>query len=195
VSESTAATPRSRPSRAWYAAALVPFVLSLIPAYILGQAAADEVAVRLEVLTDETVDLDSNDRSLYANSRDLSERARCSLRPAAGDTVDLENAAGTLSTGHEDVTWWRVAPLPSDLEDGTYALRCRARGEALDPTSFAISTSPRWGRFAFLLIAAFAIPVAAAVLGTLIFVAVLALRRRAESSDDSPTQSPIQLDE
>jgi hypothetical protein len=195
VSESTAATPRSRPSRAWYAAALVPFVLSLIPAYILGQAAADEVAVRLEVLTEETVDLDSNDRSLYANSRGLSERARCTLRSAAGDAVDLVNAAGTLSTDHEDATWWRVAPLPSDLEDGSYALRCRAGGAALDPTSFAISTSPRWGRFAFLLIAAFAIPVAAAVLGTLIFVAILALRRRAESSDDRPTRSPIQLDE
>jgi hypothetical protein len=195
VSETPAATQRTRPSRAWYAAAFVPFVLSLIPAYMLGQAAADEVAVRLEVLTDQAVDLDSDDRSIYAESEELSEQARCTLRTATGEPVDIDDEVAPLATDHGDEAWWRVATLPSDLEDGTYALRCRTGGELLEPSSFAVSSSPSWGRFALLMIAAFAIPVAAAVLGTLIFVVVLAMRRRADRPGDAPSRLPIQLDE
>ena len=195
MSETQDPAPRSRPARAWYAAAFVPFVLSLIPAYLLGQAAADEVAVRLEVFTDRAVDLDSDDRSIYAESEELSEQARCTLRTATGEPVELDDDTPPLATDQDDATWWRVAALPSDLEDGTYALRCRAGGELLEPSSFAVSTSPSWGRFALLMIAAFAIPVAAAVLGTLIFVVVLAMRRRAERTEEHSTQLPIQLDE
>jgi hypothetical protein len=186
---------RSVPSRAWYAVALLPFLLSLIPAYLLGRAAADEVDVHLEQLTEATIELNGDDRSIYATSRELSEQARCRLRSATGAAVRLDRSESHASTEQDETTWFRVASIPSDVDDGTYALRCRADGERVEPTSFALSSPPRWGRFALLMIAAFGIPVAAAVLGTLIFVAVLAMRRRADRPDGEPGSFSLQLDE
>jgi hypothetical protein len=174
---------RSRPSRAWYVLAFVPFLLSLFPAYLLGQAAADEVAVQLEVLTDRTIDVEDSDRSIYATSQQTSEQARCRLRSVTGELTPLDESVEHIRTEQDDTAWYRVARLPDDLEPGTYALRCRAGGDAVVPTSLAVSTSPRWGRFALLLLAAFGVPVAAAVLGTLILVAIIVMRRRAERDE------------
>jgi len=181
---SEAQTTRARPSQAWYVAAFVPFLLSLIPAYALGKAAADEVDVHLETLTGPTVEIGGDDRGLYTTSREQSEQATCQLRSATGKTVRLDETVSHLSTEQDDATWYRMAPLPSDIDDGTYALRCRADGARIDPTGLAVSSSPRWGRFAMLLIAAFAVPVAAAVLGTLIFVVIFTMRRRAQPTGD-----------
>lgn len=181
---SEAETTRVRPPQVWYVAAFVPFLLSLIPAYALGKAAADEVDVHLETLADPTVEIGGDDRGLYTTSRELSERATCRLRSATGRTVRLDDTVSHLSTEQDDATWYRVGPLPSDIDDGTYALRCRADGARIDPTDLAVSSSPRWGRFALLLIAAFAVPVAAAVLGTLIFVVIFTMRQRGQRSDD-----------
>jgi hypothetical protein len=89
-----------------------------------------------------------------------------------------------VSTEQDGATWYRLAPLPPDIDDGTYALRCRTGGARIDPADLAVSSSPRWGRFALLLIAAFAVPVAAAVLGTLIFVVIFAMRRRGRRTGD-----------
>ncbi|MGH3453887.1 MAG: hypothetical protein ACRDP2_05675, partial [Nocardioidaceae bacterium] len=83
---------RSRPSRAWYVLAFVPFLLSLFPAYFLGQAAADEVAVQLEVLTDRTIDIEDSDRSIYATSQQTSEQARCRLRSVTGERIPLDES-------------------------------------------------------------------------------------------------------
>jgi hypothetical protein len=163
--------------------AFLPFVLSLIPAYVLGQAAADEVEVQLETLTGQTFELDSDDQSVYATSRELSEQARCRLRSATGDRIPLDQSVSHLSTEQDGTTWYRVAALPDDIDDGTYALRCRAGGDTVDPTTLAVSASPRWGRFALLLLAAFGVPVAAAVLGTLVLVGIIVMRRRAERDE------------
>lgn len=196
VTDTPGESTRSRPSRAWYAAAFVPFLLSLIPAYLLGQAAADEVEVRLAVLASETLEFDGDDRAIYAVTGDASDRVRCSLRSADGDVVLVERSRTHASTEQDGTSWFRVGSIPSDLEDGTYTLRCRDRGEAVDASSLAVSDPTSWGRFALLLIAAFAIPVAAAVFGTLIGAVVLGLRRRADRADDQdPSPLPIQLDE
>ncbi|HEU0289046.1 MAG TPA: hypothetical protein VFR22_18495 [Nocardioidaceae bacterium] len=183
---------RRRPSRAWYIAAFVPFLLSLIPAYFLGEAAADKVAVELTQLTGRTVDLESSDRSIYATSRQLSEQARCTLRSVTGASIPLDTSVSHLSTEQDGRTWYRVARLPDTVDTGTYLLRCSAVGGGVDPTSFAVSSAPRWGQFALLLIAAFGVPVAAAVLGLLIVVAIVVLRRRAEREERS--LSAIQLE-
>jgi hypothetical protein len=181
---SDAVTTRVRPSQVWYVVALVPFLLSLIPAYALGKAAADEVDVHLETLTDPEVEIGGDDRGLYTKSRKLSQRASCRLRSATGQTARLDDTVEHLSTEHDGATWYRLAPLPSDIDDGTYALRCRVDGSRVDPTELAVSSSPRWGRFALLLLAAFVIPVAAAVLGTLIAVIIFTMRRRGQRADD-----------
>lgn len=186
---SEAETTRVRPSQAWYVAAFVPFLLSLIPAYALGKAAADEVDVHLEMLTDPAVEIGGGDRGLYTTSRELTEQAACRLRSATGRTIRLDATVSHLSTEQDDATWYRLAPLP-DIDDGTYALRCRADGARIDPTELAVSSSPRWGRFALLLIAAFAVPVAAAVLGTLIFVVIFTMRRRGQRTDDRDADQP-----
>ncbi len=165
--------------------AFVPFLLSLFPAYFLGQAAADEVAVQLEVLTDRTIDIEDSDRSIYATSQQTSEQARCRLRSVTGERIPLDESVEHLRTEQDDTAWYRVGRLPDDVEPGTYALRCRAGGDAVEPTSLAVSPSPRWGRFALLLLAAFGVPVAAAVLGTLILVAIIVMRRRAERDEHS----------
>lgn len=195
MSEPAAEPTGSGPSRAWYVAALVPFLLSLIPAYLLGRAAADEVEVRLAVLTSETIEFDGDDRAVYAVSGDASDRIRCSLRSAAGDVILVERSRSQASTEQDGTDWFRVGSIPSDLEAGTYALRCRDGGRAVEVSSLAVSDPTRWGRFALLLVAAFAVPVAAAVLGALIFAIVLAMRRRADRAEDHETSLPIQLDE
>jgi hypothetical protein len=181
---SDAETNRVRPSQVWYVVALVPFLLSLIPAYALGKAAADEVDVHLEALTDPEVEIGGDDRGLYTKSRKLSQRASCRLRSPTGQTVRLDGTVEHLSTERDGATWYRLAPLPSDIDDGTYPLRCRVDGSRIDPTELAVSSSPRWGRFALLLLAAFVIPVAVAVLGTLIAVIIFTMRRRGERTDD-----------
>jgi hypothetical protein len=191
---SDAETTRLRPSQAWYVVALVPFLLSLIPAYALGKAAADEVDVHLEALTDPTVEIHGGDRGLYTTSRDLSEQTTCRLRSATGRTVRLDNTVSHLSTDQDDATWYRLAPLPSDIDDGTYALICRADGTRIDPTDLAVSSPTRWGRFALLLLAAFAVPVAAAVLGTLIGVVVFTMRRRGRQVDDPDADDDADAD-
>lgn len=195
VTDAPAEPTRSGPSRAWYAAALVPFVLSLIPAYLLGQAAADEVEVRLWVLTSETIEFDGDDRAVYAVAGDASDRVRCSLRSAAGDVILVERSRSHAATEQDGTDWFRVGSIPSDLDEGTYALRCRDGRRAVESTSLAVSEPTGWGRFAMLLIAAFAIPVAAAVLGALIVAVVVGLRRRADRADDHGISLPLQLDE
>ena len=173
--------------------AFVPFLLSLIPAYFLGQAAADEVDIRLDVLTDRTVDIEDDSRSIFAESERVSEQSpRCVLRPVTGQAIPLDESESVLSTDQNGTTWYRIARLPDDVEPGTYALRCRAGGDVVEPTSLAISSTPRWGRFALLLLAAFGLPVAAAILGTLVVVAVVVMRRRAEHGERS--LSAIQLE-
>jgi hypothetical protein len=184
---SDAETTRVRPSQAWYVVALVPFLLSLLPAYALGKAAADEVDVKLEALTDPTVEISGGDRGLYTTSRKLSQQASCRLRSATGQTVRLDPTVEHVSTEQEDATWYRLASLSSDIDDGTYAVHCRAGGTRIDPTNLAVSSPPRWGRFALLLLGAFAVPVAAAVLGTLIAVVVFTRRRRGPRTDDRDT--------
>jgi hypothetical protein len=180
------ASTRSGPARAWYVLAFVPFLLSLIPAYFLGQAAADEVDVRLAALSARTVDIEDDDRSIFTSSQDVSEQSpRCVLRPATGQPIPLDGSEENLSTEQEETTWYRVARLPDDVEPGTYALRCRVGGDLVEPTSLAVSSTPRWGRFALLLLAAFGLPVAAAVLGTLVVVAIVVMRRRAEHGERS----------
>lgn len=196
VTEPAAEPTRSGPSRAWYVAALVPFVLSLIPAYLLGRAAADEVEVRLAVLTSETIEFDGDDRAVYAVSGEASDRVRCSLRSAADDVVLVERSRSHAVTEQDGTDWFRVGSIPSDLEEGTYALRCRDAGQPVEMSSLAVSDPTSWGRFALLLIAAFAVPVAAAVLGALIFAVVLGMRRRADRADETGISSlPLQLDE
>lgn len=195
VTVPTPEPPRSGPSRAWYVAAVVPFLLSLIPAYLLGQAAADEVEVGLDVTVDETIELDGGDRAVYAVSGEVNDRVRCRLRSANGDVILLERSRTQASTEQDGTSWFRVGSVPSDVGDGTYVLRCRAGGERVDASALAVSDPTRWGRFVLLLIAAFAIPVLAAVLGTLIFAAVLAMRRRARDPDDPSTPLSIRLDE
>jgi len=171
--------------------AFVPFLLSLIPAYFLGEAAADKVAVELTPLTNRAVDLQSDDRSIYATSHELSEQAHCTLRSVTGEAIQLDHSVSHLSTEQDGRTWYRVARLPDTVDTGTYLLRCSAGG-TVDPTSFAVSSAPRWGQFALLLVAAFGVPVAAAVLGLLIVVAIVVLRRRAEREERS--LSAIQLE-
>lgn len=184
---------RSGPSRAWYVLAFVPFLLSLIPAYFLGQAAADEVDVRLDVLSGRTIDIEDDDRSIFTASQPLSEQSpRCVLRSATGQRTPLDGPEESLSTEQEGTTWYRIARLPDDVAPGTYALRCRAGGDVVEPTSLAVSSTPRWGRFALLLLAAFGLPVAAAVLGTLVVVAIIVMRRRAEHGERS--LSALELD-
>jgi hypothetical protein len=173
--------------------AFVPFLLSLIPAYFLGQAAADEVDVRLDVLSDRTVDLEDDDRSIFTSSQRLSEQSsRCVLRSVTGQSIPLEGSVSNLSTEQDGTTWFRIVRLPDEVEPGTYALRCRAGGDVVEPTALAVSSTPQWGRFALLLLAAFGLPVAAAVLGTLIVVAIIVLRRRAEHGERS--LSALQLE-
>lgn len=192
---SDAETTRVRPSQAWYVVALVPFLLSLIPAYALGKAAADEVDVHLKTLTDPEVEIGGDDRGLYTKSRELGQRADCRLRSATGQTVRLDHTVEHLSTEQDGATWYRLAPLPSDIDDGTYALHCQADGARIDPTELAVSSSPQWGRFALRLIGAFVIPVAAAVLGTLIAVVIFTMRRRGQRTDDRDAYLDIDPDD
>ena len=192
MSDPATTSTRSGPSRAWYVLAFVPFLLSLIPAYFLGEAAADKVAVQLTQLTGRTVDLQSDDRSIYAMSQQLGEQARCTVRSVTGATIPLDDSVSHLSTEQDGRTWYRVAALPDNVDTGTYLLRCRTDGAAVDPTSFAVSAAPRWGQFALLLFAAFGVPVVAAVLGLLIVVAIVVLRRRAEREERS--LSALQLE-
>lgn len=172
--------------------AFVPFLLSLIPAYFLGEAAADKVAVELTPVTSRAVDLQSDDRSIYATSHELSEQAHCTLRSVTGAAIQLDHSVSHLSTEQDGRTWYRVAALPDNVDTGTYLFRCRAGGSAVDPTSFAVSAAPRWGQFALLLLATFGVPVAAAVFGLLIVVAIVVLRRRAEREERS--LSALQLE-
>jgi hypothetical protein len=189
-----ATTPtRTGPSRTWFVIAFVPFLLSLIPAYFLGQAAADEVDVRLDVLTDRTVDIEDDDRSIFTrNERIIEQSPRCVLRSVTGQATPLDGSGESLSTDQDGATWYRIARLPDDVEPNTYALRCRAGGDDVEPTTLAVSSTPRWGQFALLLLAAFGLPVAAAILGTLLVVAIVVMRRRAEHGERS--LSAIQLE-
>ena len=195
MSEPEAEPTRSGPRRAWYLAAVVPFLISLIPAYLLGQAAADEVEVRLSIFSSRTLEYDGDDRAVYAMGSEATDRIRCRLRSDDGDVILLERSRSHASTEQDGISWFRVGSIPSDLDAGTYRLRCREQGAAVEPSALAISDPTSWGRVILLLIAAFAIPVAAAVLGALIFALVLGLRRRADRADDHGGSLPLQLDE
>lgn len=194
MSEAEPDPDRTGPSRWWYVAAVLPFLLSLVPASVLGRAAADQVGVHLDVGGDRTVEIRGHNRAVYAASRMLSLRMRCSLRSADGTTVRLDEAARNAQTTQDGATWYRAAPLPPGLDAGTYALRCHVDHRTVSPTSLAVSRSPRWGRAVLLLVAAFGISVSAAVLGALVVVLVFSMRRRRRAGGP-PRTGPLTLDD
>jgi hypothetical protein len=169
----------SGPSRAWYAVAVGVFLLSLVPAFLLGRAVVDALDVDVEPVPAGSVEVGSEQLAVYTDQSDLVGRTSCSLEAVGGARVQLEAPAASFSIGRDGRSWHRIAVTPSDLPPGAYALRCGGSDVTLGAGELGIGPNPRLLRVAALVVLAFAIPVVVALCGAVIAIVTAVRRRRA----------------
>lgn len=182
---SPGAPPALRPGRVWYSFAAALFLLSLVPALLLGRQAVGAIAVDVEPLPAGPVNVGDDQLAVYVDRTDVLGRVSCTAEGAGETSTSLEAPDASFSPTVAGREWHRIAVTPPSLAPGAYTLSCGGSDVTLRADDLGVGGNPQLLRLVVLLVLAFAIPVIAAAGGAVIVIVTALRRRRARQAQSA----------